>query len=124
MTLRSSIRTQTRFTGWEPRRTPRCMKLRICAVRLGFTVYISHTKRGLLSTRRRTIMAGSYNHVVTDDGNLGSNQFVADMLENGGDVFEAVEEMYGMIWYLTHHLVKADDSLSEESLANYRKSMK
>lgn len=69
-------------------------------------------------------MAGSYNHVVTDDGNLGSNEFVADMLENGGDVFEAVEEMYGMIWYLTHHLVKADDSLSEESLANYRKSMK
>src|SRR3954467_1201157 len=45
-------------------------------------------------------MAGSYNHVVTDDGNLGSNQFVVDMLENGGDVFEAVEEMYGMIWYL------------------------
>ena len=48
-------------------------------------------------------MAGSYNHVVTDDGNLGSNQFVVNMLENGGDVFEAVEEMYGMIWYLAQY---------------------
>jgi hypothetical protein len=46
-------------------------------------------------------MAGSYYHVVTDDGNLGSNDFVVDMLENGGDVFEAIEEMYGMIWFLT-----------------------
>jgi hypothetical protein len=45
-------------------------------------------------------MAGSYKHVVTDDGNLGSNEFVVDMLETGGDVFEAVEEMYGMIWWL------------------------
>jgi hypothetical protein len=45
-------------------------------------------------------MAGSYNHIVTDDGNLGSNEHVVSMLENGGDVFEAVEELYGMIWYL------------------------
>lgn len=26
-------------------------------------------------------MAGSYKHVITDDGNLGSNEFVVDMLE-------------------------------------------
>ena len=45
-------------------------------------------------------MAGSYNHVVNDEGGLISNERVAGMLENGGDVFEAVEEMYGMIWYL------------------------
>ena len=45
-------------------------------------------------------MAGSYNHVVADNGNLGSNSHVVAMLENGGDVFEAVEEMYGMIWWL------------------------
>jgi hypothetical protein len=45
-------------------------------------------------------MAGSYNHVVTSTGNLSSNKMVVDMLENGGDVYEAVEEMYGMIWYL------------------------
>lgn len=47
-------------------------------------------------------MAGSYNHVVTDSGNLRSPEMVDRMLENGGDVFEAVEEMYGMIWWLAH----------------------
>lgn len=46
------------------------------------------------------MMAGSYKHIVTDDGNLGSNEYVVDMLENGGDVFETIEEMYGMIWFL------------------------
>lgn len=45
-------------------------------------------------------MAGSYNHVVTDAGNLRSPEMVDRMLENGGDVYEAVEEMYGMIWWL------------------------
>lgn len=50
-------------------------------------------------------MAGSYNHVVNDDGNLGSHEFVVDMLENGGDVFEGVEEMFGMIWYLASKAV-------------------
>ena len=49
-------------------------------------------------------MAGSYNHVVKEDGNLESNKVVVDMLETGGDVFEAVEEMYGMIWWLARTL--------------------
>ena len=49
-------------------------------------------------------MAGSYNHVVDENGNLESNETVVDMLENGGDVFEAVEEMYGMIWWLASKL--------------------
>lgn len=47
-------------------------------------------------------MAGSYNHVISPSGDLASNQSVVSMLENGGDVYEAVEEMYGMIWYLAH----------------------
>jgi hypothetical protein len=51
-------------------------------------------------------MAGSYKHVVTDDGNLGSNHFVVDMLETGGDVFEAIEEM------------------ADEALTTYRKRLK
>lgn len=45
-------------------------------------------------------MAGSYGHIVQKDGNLHSNLVVAEMLENGGDVFECIEEMYGMIWFL------------------------
>lgn len=58
-------------------------------------------------------MAGSYNHVVTDDGNLGSNEFVVGMLENGGDVYEAVEEMYGMIWWLAGWLATGDNRAQE-----------
>lgn len=52
-------------------------------------------------------MAGSYGHVIDEDGGLRSSFDVADMLENGGDVYEAVEEMYGMIWYLATELALA-----------------
>lgn len=49
-------------------------------------------------------MAGSYGHVIEEDGSLSENEVVAGMLENGGDIFEAVEQMYGMIWYLAERL--------------------
>lgn len=45
-------------------------------------------------------MAGSYNHCVDAVGNLLGAKHLADALENGGDVFEAVEELYGMVWFL------------------------
>lgn len=45
-------------------------------------------------------MAGSYNHCVDEDGKLLDPERLAEMLENGGDVYEAIEEMYGMIWFL------------------------
>jgi hypothetical protein len=45
-------------------------------------------------------MAGSYNHTVNDDGQLIDSRALAGMLDTGGDVYEAIEEMYGMIWYL------------------------
>lgn len=45
-------------------------------------------------------MAGSYRHVVDDAGRLLGPEYVAGTLENDGDVYEAVEQMYGMIWYL------------------------
>jgi len=70
-------------------------------------------------------MAGSYNHVVANDGNLGSNEHVVDMLENGGDVFEAVEEMYGMIWFLAHLGVAPHVSIEQfASLQFSRESVK
>lgn len=47
-------------------------------------------------------MAGSYNHVITEEGNLRGPEKVSQTLETGGDVYEAVEEMYGMIWWLAH----------------------
>lgn len=45
-------------------------------------------------------MAGSYNHCVKDDGTLRAPKDLARSLDNGGDVWEAVEELYGMIWLL------------------------
>lgn len=73
-------------------------------------------------------MAGSYNHVIANTGNLGSNEFVVDMLENGGDVFEAVEEMYGMIWWLASFAREFDQpdrvkALVEEARLNYKQGL-
>lgn len=45
-------------------------------------------------------MAGSYKHVVTDSGRLRNNDSFVLFIENLGDAYEAVEEMYGMIWLL------------------------
>lgn len=45
-------------------------------------------------------MAGSYNHVVNDEGKLFDIYGVSAMNDTMGDVFETIEEMYGMIWYL------------------------
>lgn len=74
-------------------------------------------------------MAGSYNHVVDDNGGLLSNERVNGMLENGGDVFEAVEEMYGMIWYLAYQLESSDgyenrNDAIEEAREFYKEGLK
>jgi len=45
-------------------------------------------------------MAGSYSHATTDDGKLRSHESFVQMVENLGDAYETVEEMYGMIWWL------------------------
>jgi hypothetical protein len=42
-------------------------------------------------------MAGSYRHVTNDDGSFRGG----DLLDGGGDVYEAVEEMYHMIQILS-----------------------
>lgn len=47
-------------------------------------------------------MAGSYNHIITDRGNLVSNEMFTRMIENLGDAYEMTEEMYGMIWWLAY----------------------
>lgn len=50
-------------------------------------------------------MAGSYRHVTDDEGRLLQDEDICSMLEcMSGDVAEAVEEMYGMIWYLAERL--------------------
>lgn len=45
-------------------------------------------------------MAGSYNHCIAKDGQLLLPRQFTDMIENLGDAFEAIEEFYGMVWYL------------------------
>ena len=51
-------------------------------------------------------MAGSYNHIVEKpSGKLLVRSQALSMLEcSSGDVYEALEEMYGMIWYLAARL--------------------
>lgn len=50
-------------------------------------------------------MAGSYQHCVDPEGKLLVNEQLQGMLECcSGDVYEAIEEMYGMIWYLADEL--------------------
>jgi hypothetical protein len=47
-------------------------------------------------------MAGSYNHIITKQGNLVSNETFVQVIENLGDAYEMTEEMYGMIWWLAY----------------------
>jgi hypothetical protein len=58
------------------------------------------TMRAHFKMRKGDTMAGSYNHCVAKDGQLLVNEDLIQMVENLGDAYEALEEMYGMIWYL------------------------
>lgn len=70
-------------------------------------------------------MAGGYGHVVQKDGNLASNHRVTGMLENGGDMFETVEEMYGMIWFLAATYAYKDPRAAVENARHqYREGLK
>jgi hypothetical protein len=72
-------------------------------------------------------MAGSYNHIVNNKGDLLNNERFVGMIENLGDAYEAVEEMYGMIWWLAHMapdspaMLPAD--LVEMARLNYREGL-
>ena len=47
-------------------------------------------------------MAGSYMHVTDENGKLKSNEDFINYIENLGDAYEAIEEMYYMIQYLSN----------------------
>jgi hypothetical protein len=53
------------------------------------------------------MMAGSYNHAVTDDGRLRNQQTMTIATETPGDAYETIEEMFGMIWWLAKGLSEA-----------------
>ena len=61
-------------------------------------------------------MAGSYNHCVEKPSGRLLNTFDLNaMIENGGDVYEAVEELYGMVWFLAN----GDAARVEDARQNY-----
>lgn len=69
-------------------------------------------------------MAGSYNHIITDQGNLVSNERFVNMIENLGDSYEMAEEMFGMIWWLANRTpgdvsMMSPEDLVEQARQNY-----
>lgn len=76
-------------------------------------------------------MAGSYNHVITKGGNLRDNESFVQMIENLGDAYEAVEEMFGMIWWLAWQAhvaldgsAKSPEHFVERARQNYEEGLK
>jgi hypothetical protein len=71
-------------------------------------------------------MAGSYNHIITDHGNLVSNETFVQMIENLGDAYEMTEEMYGMIWWLayTSNMDVQPEEAVEMARQNYEDGLK
>jgi hypothetical protein len=74
-------------------------------------------------------MAGSYNHCVTNKGKLRAPKDLLGMLDAMpcGDVYEAIEEMYGMIWLLAGQLahITREETAShvEEARQNYKRGL-
>jgi hypothetical protein len=66
-------------------------------------------------------MAGSYNHAVdkTTGKLLNNQQCVSMAAENGGDAYETIEEMYGMIWWLAQVFPDPANAV-EEARLHYR----
>lgn len=67
-------------------------------------------------------MAGSYNHIITEHGNLRSNESFTQMIENLGDAYEMAEELYGMIWWLAHMAPDAGPMSAADLVENARQS--
>lgn len=49
-------------------------------------------------------MAGSYRHCVSANGRLRDPVSLNRSLDTGGDVYEAIEHLYGMIWWLAQRM--------------------
>lgn len=61
-------------------------------------------------------MAGSYNHIVDENGAFSGQHH---RLETFSDVYEALEELYGMIWYLAG----GDAAKVEIARRNYKRGL-
>ena len=66
-------------------------------------------------------MAGSYNHCVDGEtGKLYVNEDLIQMVENLGDAYEAIEEMYGMIWWLANQTDHPPEVMVEDAHRAYQ----
>lgn len=70
-------------------------------------------------------MAGSYNHIVDEQGRLIGPMEMAQMLDTGGDVYETIREMFGMIWYLAEESTDGFNSPAavEAAERNYKEGL-
>lgn len=74
------------------------------------------------------LMAGSYDHIVDEAGALLNPEEFRKMVENLGDAYETIEELYGMIWYLADLAVETIDRskvavLVEEARRYYKEGV-
>lgn len=71
-------------------------------------------------------MAGSYNHIINEKGDLRDNERFVDMIENLGDAYEMAEELYGMIWWLANRASgpETPEELVEHARQNYAVGLK
>lgn len=60
-------------------------------------------------------MAGSYSHLVDDQGRFQG----VELIDNLGDAYEALEECWGMIWFLAG----GDAARVEEAERNYKRGI-
>lgn len=64
-------------------------------------------------------MAGSYNHVtLKKSGKLRNSETI--LIDNMGDAYETIEEMYGMIWYLAGELANGDKEAAKLAVEQAR----
>jgi hypothetical protein len=67
-------------------------------------------------------MAGSYNQIITEQGDLVSAKAFIEQIKNLGDAYEMTEEMYGMIWWLAHMSQDSPAMLPEEMVEMARQN--
>ena len=70
-------------------------------------------------------MAGAHHHITDEDGGLLEPQQIYARLDNRGDIYECIEQLYGMIWYLAEQNVvlrgtdaKNEDEFKSEAVDN------
>ena len=65
-------------------------------------------------------MAGSYKHIIDNHGLLRDPERFVDLIDNLGDAYEAVGELYGMVWWLASAASNDPVGMVEQARRNYK----